>query len=464
MSTSTIHLRKAILGLCFTGVALTTTATHAASKDTVDLYRIPEATTRDLERIPKNLARWHMGATLVLVKDQQFQRIQVPDVGYFEESVFLSDNSALTYKIQQGTHDYIIDLGQFMRVSRFFLNNQSAGGNFTLLSSDTLEPIESGKWATLSRPVAFSRGVIPSVTFPEIETRYILVRFNIDSPGMIGNFGATGPLSITQAEFTIGKGEDSNEVIKAQSPVIDYDFASSYTGTRIAYISGGPLDQIYHLVDEDPTTTYTFPSQEDSVIIVDLRKETQVRTFSVQYKTAESGTIQVYLVDNLPTYFDNSERVNVATLDRADGSVARAELAATGRGFDTFMAAQKSREIIRVPSSYFLEIEDSYQAHVSADQDRQFQLFDDLERRFAIFRFVPDSAANDTEIQTALYRPGTSNFQTQRTQAAGGISFAQIEVIGDVQFDDLIFTMEAEEGEPGGPPEDPPDDPPVISQ
>lgn len=142
-----------------------------------------------------------MGATLVLVKDEQLQRIQVPDVGYFEESVFLSDNSALTYKIAEGAHNYIIDLGQFMSVSRFFLNNQSAGGNFALYSSDTLEEVESGKWATLTQAVNFNRGVIPSITFPEIETRYILIRFNIDKPGLIGNFGATGPLNITQAEF-----------------------------------------------------------------------------------------------------------------------------------------------------------------------------------------------------------------------------------------------------------------------
>lgn len=101
MKTLIKTLRIIPLGLFIAGVALSSTATHAASDDTVDLYRIQEPTKRDLERIPKNLARWHMGATLVLVKDEQLQRIQVPDVGYFEESVFLSDNSALTYKIAE---------------------------------------------------------------------------------------------------------------------------------------------------------------------------------------------------------------------------------------------------------------------------------------------------------------------------------------------------------------------------
>jgi len=412
--------------------------------------------------IPKNLARWHMGATLVLTKDEQFQRIQVPDVGYFDESVFLSDNSALTYNIEEGSHDYIIDLGQFMRVSRFFLNNQSAGGTFELLSSDTLEELDSRFWVKLSDQVAFEKGVIPSVTFPEVETRYILVRFNINSAGTIGNFGATGPLKITQAEFNLGKGETEEDVIQAQSPVIDYDFASGYTGSRIAYVSGGDLDTILNLIDEDTTTSYAFPSTEECIIIVDMRKETEMRTFVANYTSQVSGLVQIYMVDQLPNYFENPEQIDVATTRDAAGNVTRAELAANGE-FHYLLAATEPREIVRVSEEYFLSIEDSYQARVSADEDRYLQLFDNLERRYLIFRFIPQALEQGADIQTAVYRPDSSDYKAQPAQSTG-ISFSQIEVIGDVKFDDLFFTMESEGGEPGGPPEDPPDDPPVISQ
>lgn len=467
MSISILTPRKIANLLFFTGIAAAFSGTSQAQSrptSTVDLYRVPEAKTHELERIPKNLARWHMGATLILVKDEQFQRIQVPDVGYFEESAFLSDNSALTYQIEQGQHDYIIDLGQFMTVSRFFLNNQSASGSVQLMSSDTLEELNSGKWATLTQPVDFAEGVLPSVSFPEAETRYIMVRFNINNAGLIGNFGATGPLNITQAKFSLGKGEETDTVVKAQSPIIDYDFASSYTGTRIAYISGGPIKQIYNLVDEDPTTTYAFPSNEECVMIVDLRKETQMRTFVAHYKTQVGGTVQVYLVDHLPSYFENPQNVGVATYNRPDGSIARAELASIGEEpFEHFMAAQKATEVVRVPEDYFLGIEDSYSAHIEAHQNRHLQIFDDLERRYVIFRFIADTA-DKSDIQTAVYRPGHSDFAIQPAQASPGITFAQVEVIADVEFDDLIYTLDSEQGEPGGPPEDPPDDPPVISQ
>lgn len=453
---------RIISGLFLVGATLSIhSAALANSAESVDLYRVPEATPEMLEKIPKNLARWHMGATLVLVKDDQFQRIQVPDVGYFEESVFLSDNSALTYNIQEGQHSYIIDLGQFMQVSRFFLNNQSAAGNFELASSDTLEDIDSRFWVKLSDSVEFEKGVIPSVTFPEVETRYILVRFNIDTAGTIGNFGATGPLKITQAEFNIGKGEAEEEVIQAQSPIIDYDFASGYTGTRISYISGGNLDEIHNLIDEDPTTSYTFPSTEECILIVDMRKETQMRTFVANYRSEVAGLVQIYMVDQLPNYFENPEQIDVATIRDTEGNVLRAELAANG-DYSHLLAASQPQEIVRVPEEYFMSIEDSYEARVSADEDRHVQLFDDLERRFVIFRFIPQTAQGGS-IQTAVYRPGIDKQSAHRAQSSE-ISFGQVSVIGDVQFDDIFFTLEADNGEPGGPPEDPPDDPPVISE
>ncbi len=216
MSKSTPTASKIISALFFAGVALIlNTSTQAQLAPSINLYRVAGADEQQLQRIPKNLARWHMGATLVLVKDEQFLRIQVPDVGYFDESVLLSDNSALTYTIAQGQHDYIIDLGQFMRVSRFFFNNESAAGTMQIMSSDSLDPLNSGKWVKLTEPAAFNQGVIPSTTFTEVDTQYLLVRFNIIEPGRIGHFGATGSLNITQEKIQVGKDEESEATIKA---------------------------------------------------------------------------------------------------------------------------------------------------------------------------------------------------------------------------------------------------------
>lgn len=69
---------------------------------------------------------------------------------------------------------------------------------------------------------------------------------------------------------------------------------------------------------------------------------------------------------------------------------------------------------------------------------------------------MPEELESESDIQTAAYRPEQHSFRTQAAQESPGIVFRQIEVIGDVEFDDIIFTMEAEDGEPGGPPEDPP--------
>jgi hypothetical protein len=467
MSKSILTPQKIITALLFAGVAFTLNlTTQAQTAPSIDLYRIPEANERQLQRIAKNLARWHMGATLVLVKDEQFLRIQVPDVGYFDESVLLSDNSALTYTIPQGEHDYIIDLGQFMTISRFFFNNESASGTMQIMSSDALDPLDSGKWVQLTKPVAFKQGVIPSATFADIETRYLRVRFNIANQGRIGHFGATGPLNITQADFQIGKGEETEETIKAQSPIIDYDFASAYTGSRIIYASGGALEEIYNLQDEDPTTSHQFPGDEESIVIIDLRKKTQMRGIASSFTPGQVGTLQVYLANHLPEDFSEDNQAAVATYTNQEGHVERAQLAANhDSNFEYFMAAQKSQQIVRVPNDFFFDIEDSHTIEVKSEDTRVNHIFDEIERRYVIVRYIPKSLQSDYKVQPAKYTPGSASFSVQQAQAAPApLTFASIDVMGDVPFDELAFTLESEQGEPGGPPEDPPDDPPVLSE
>ena len=464
MSNLILKSKKIIAGLFFAGVTLSlNTSTQAQSAPPIDLYRVPNASEQQLQRIPKNLARWHMGATLVIVKDEQFLRVQVPDVGYFDESVLLSDNSALSYTIPQGQHDYIIDLGQFMKVSRFFFNNESATGTMQLMSSNALDPLETGKWVKLTQPIAFQQGVIPSTTFAEVDTRYLLVRFNIIEKGRIGQFGATGPLNITQADIQLGKGEATEETIKAQSPVIKYDFGAAYTGSRIIYASGGALDSVLNLQDDDPTTTYEFPGGEESIAIVDLRKKTQMRTISMNFNAGNQGTLQLYLTNHLPEEFTSDKQTGVATFTNELGHAERAQLAANDdSNFEFFMAAQQQQQIVRVPSDFFYDIEDSFTVEVKGESTRVQHTFDEIERRYVIVRYIPESLKSDYKIQPAQYTLATSDLRVQRAQAAQApFSFGGIGAIGDVPFDDLIFTMDAEQG-PAGPPPPPPPPPPVI--
>ncbi|HAV12943.1 MAG TPA: hypothetical protein DCX06_05545 [Opitutae bacterium] len=146
-----------------------------------------------------NVARWHYGSTLVLPINNEFQRITTSEIQNFEEAVFLSSNTVISYKINQGKHRYIIDFGAITPISRFFINNHTASGTLALAHCDTLEAIDSDHWNPLALPLNFGNGVIPSITFNETHTRYLLIKLEIQKEGAIGNFGATGSLSQKQA-------------------------------------------------------------------------------------------------------------------------------------------------------------------------------------------------------------------------------------------------------------------------
>ena len=165
---------------------------QAKSSQAIHSYKAHGATASKRQTPPKNWARWYLGASLILVENGEFQHIPVSEVSHFDQAVLLSDNSALSYNISEDQHDFIIDLGKSVRISRFFLNNKDAAGTFQLFACNTLEEIESQSWLKIGEQVVFERGVIPSITFAAVETRYLQVHFNIDSAGSIGNFGATG--------------------------------------------------------------------------------------------------------------------------------------------------------------------------------------------------------------------------------------------------------------------------------
>ncbi|MGJ8640771.1 MAG: hypothetical protein ACSHYA_15385 [Opitutaceae bacterium] len=175
------------------------TALYAGSIDAEKVHKVDSAQLNKSFSTPTNLARWHRGATLVLTSENSFRRITMPEIADFEQSVLLSSNSALSYKLPPGEHDFIIDLGAPKSLSRFFVNNHSAGGTFKLKTSNTLEPIGEDHWAPVTGSISFNKGVIPSVSFDETKARYILVQFTIEEEGAIGNLGATGSLSRTQA-------------------------------------------------------------------------------------------------------------------------------------------------------------------------------------------------------------------------------------------------------------------------
>ncbi len=292
-----------------------------------------------------------------------------------------------------------------------------------------------------------------------------MVRFDISTTGLIGNFGITGPVNINQASIEFGKGDESDDVTRAQSPIIDYDFGGAHTGTRILYVSGGTLDRIFALIDEDLTTTYQFPTNEESVVIMDLRKATQMHSITAEYTTSVPGTLQVFMVDTLPTYFSEPEKTGIATYTDEQGMLQRVELASAAN-FQPYLAASDAQEVIHVPESYFLEIEDSYTARIQAGHGHMHQIFDDIERRYVIYRFVPE-AASATTIQTAKYVPGTTKSNAFRAQSSP-TSFGGIQVIGDIEFDDIVLTMDDNPLPPTGsvppntPPKLPPPEPPVV--
>lgn len=180
------RFRKVLLRLLLPVLALSSQIVCGASSEAQNTQQSsPRASTQ-------NLARWNMGAKLILVEDGHFQYISVSDIGDFNESIFLSSNAGLSFQITEGSHNYIIDLGKTARLSCFGLKNRSAKGSFELFTATRLDQLDSPIWHKLEEATAIIPGVLPAITFPEIKARYLLIRFKIETAGKIGHFDLLG--------------------------------------------------------------------------------------------------------------------------------------------------------------------------------------------------------------------------------------------------------------------------------
>ena len=432
-----------------------------AHADSVDLYKIPEASREQLSAIPKNLARWYLGANLLLEKHDQLIRIEAADVDNFAESILLSDDSALTVPVLRGEQNFIVDFSRYCTLTRFLLNNRNASGTLQLFTSNTLQPSKDDKWLPVTpQPVSFGRGEIPSLSFAEIETRYLLVRLNVQQPGEIGSIGATGPANITEVAFDSGKEKEEHTVDKAKSPIVDYDYGSAFAGARVRYVSGGAVDNIFALIDDDPTTAYSFPRGQEAIIVLDMANPTEFRSVNASIRAAEPGILHIYLTSQLADAFETSEPIGVATLTNPDGHTERIEFA-DGADAPSLLAGNIPREFVRVPIDYFRSIVHTHSVHITPDSDPCVKIFDQIKHRYVIFRFIPDNANALPEMQTANYDPSGAPFEIVRAAAPAPSGFSGVSVIGQVQVDDVIFTMEQE---PVGPPPPPPPPPPPLSR
>jgi len=268
---------------------------------TREIIQIEKPHREQLQLLPKNLSRWHMGARLLIPDNNGgFTPRQFKDQNDFAEATFLKDDETEGVPLERGIHDYVIDLNNFVSVSRFSSPSFEASGRLTLRTSDTLRDLNENQWIQLGRDISFKPGDIVDLRFPLTDTRYLWVQLEIDQPGEFGNFNAMGMVNLSNVEFKPVSTGSSETASPEASISVPYDYATLYSGARITHVSGGDPRVANFLIDDDILTYYEFPNnEEESLFILDLGSARSPEQVSFLLESG-NGTLEVYPTDKLP--------------------------------------------------------------------------------------------------------------------------------------------------------------------
>ncbi len=282
----------------------------------VELKQLPPMDEALLSQMPKNLARWHMEAELIILDQSgRMTTMSVDHSSVLPEAVLLSDDETLTYRMTRGSHSFIVDLGEFYPINRSFFLNYEGQGSVSIAVSETLSPIKSRRWRRVVESADVSPSAPHNFIFPVTTGKYVLFEFDAETSTEIGYLGVYGETSIAETEFE-SKGalavEAKGEAVATGGATIPYDFASLYTGCSISHVSSGDLISANFMIDDDYLTSYEFSSEDDeTVLALDLRRSAKLNGVSMLF-AAGSGTLEIYLLPEVPVELREREEQPLA--------------------------------------------------------------------------------------------------------------------------------------------------------
>jgi hypothetical protein len=253
-----------------------------------ELNEVPFLTVKDQALFPVNWARASIGT-----------RPMEPDVQVTE---CLLSESSTPYTIPAGEKTFILVLPLVQvldRVNFYVLEGQ---GLFSLEASAVALSPRSNRWRAVVKPSALTPGKVLGAKFGALEAKYLKFTFKCSKPGRIQDLAIFGSATVSDYSGRFSGPAPVESV--SRSSLKPFNFSKLLGGSRVVYVSSGKdLKRAQYLVDDDPSTGYTFnPKDATPTVVVDLGASRTLRKLSVDC-SPQKGKLECYLMGKLPLEF-----------------------------------------------------------------------------------------------------------------------------------------------------------------
>jgi hypothetical protein len=250
---------------------------------------------------PKNLARIHMGAQMMLAESYT---ATVPNE---IATVLLTDDASLDFPLKHGSHRIVVGLKSIHALNLLTLVNKNTEGTLRVFTATAMWPFDSAHWKPAAIIKLETTGIVKGgLGFQE--SKFIRMDFVVSKPGAIASLGVFGDMQ--ESEFIVRSKSKTNPVQdgfrrEERGPVgvdhLNYDLAAAYADTEVLYVSSGNKGQdAGSMIDDRSDTKYLFePEDSNPTVILDLHKVRSISRAVFQID-APPGTMDVFFLKELP--------------------------------------------------------------------------------------------------------------------------------------------------------------------
>ncbi len=256
-------------------------------------------TAKQLQSFPKNLARQHLQANLLI-----FDAAAKNYIATEAAAAWLDDDVATGWPAMAGRQNYLLQFANSQVVSNFSVLSAPFEGSITIYSSDEVKPPGDPSWRVIAKdiPAASINQKKLAKSFNR-QAKFILVETNIANPAPIFSFYAYG----TRAA--------ANDAIQPRATALDvqavfgdfvnhqtsFNVASIYGGAKATYGNGSASQLDWQkALDENPESAAVLKSGTDSSLVVNLGEGRTVSRMSLLSDKEAKGKVDVYLLAEAP--------------------------------------------------------------------------------------------------------------------------------------------------------------------
>jgi len=269
-------------------LALATAAAQADPTDPSATQGTPAVTA------PKNLARQHLGANLLIYtpSDQTYAPTEAA-------AAWLDDDIATGWPALTGKQDYLVALPEPELINNFAISAKSATGTVTLYAGDEAAPPGAASWTLLEKdvPIASLNEKLgkPFGRF----AKYVLIETNLSDSGPWYSIYLYGDKDATayQIQQRAQPVDPRTEFGPYTNPATAFNLSSLYAHCTVL-AAGGDSSSWQNAIDDNPGSgTFIPASQSDASLAIRYDRAYAIQRISLLTDAGTKGKLDFFVVN-----------------------------------------------------------------------------------------------------------------------------------------------------------------------